>query len=419
MPARTGHVLVALVALLTFCALAGDALAATVSGTVKGGQGYRVVLVQADGHARQATIAASGSFRLTTGKLARATLHLVRRRRLVLRPRGAARRRQPGTTARSRARRASSSGRSRSRRATRSRSRHARGASTRARRTPSRQGRAGPSGPARSAWCAPARSPAIAAPAATSTATDVVGAFDIDDNGNRILDNVDQTRRGETRPSAGPRASAPGVSRRDPSPPTRLRVLRSSTSSPTSGCRAVGATRTCASTPTSRASPTSTRWPRSTCPAPCPLHAGHGGRHAGAGRHRRRARRPGQLLHRRAHGRRRRLPADGARPLRAGSRPGHTGALLDLVAAVGRGGDAVVCRAPCRPRSAPATSSSRSARTARGTRPCSTSSSPPSRRSRRTSSTPTSRRRRWSTTPAASPPTARSSPCRPARRRSR
>jgi hypothetical protein len=212
MPARTGHMLVALVAFLTLFALAGDALAVTVSGTVKGGQGFRVVLVQADGHARQARITtASGSFRLTTGKLARATLHLVRADGSYFGPvvlKATATRdccTFKGSTSVKLGALALKKG-------------YALAFAPRAGRfdtrapytVAARSGRpvgAGKVGRVRTGTVAGYRG------AGGDLDRDgVVGAFDIDDNGNLILDNVDQTGRGEMRPSASVvlRAAAPG-----------------------------------------------------------------------------------------------------------------------------------------------------------------------------------------------------------------
>jgi hypothetical protein len=212
MPARIGHLLVALVTLLTFFALAGDSLAATVSGTLKGGQGYQVVLVQADGRARQATITAtSGSFRLTTGKLARATLHLVAADGSYFGPvvlKADASRDYCTFKGSSGVKLGSLS----------LKKGYALALAPRAGRfdtaapytVAARSGRpvgAGKVGLVRTRTVVGYRG------AGGDLDRDgVVGAFDIDDNGNLVLDNVDQTRRGETRPSAQvvSRAAAPG-----------------------------------------------------------------------------------------------------------------------------------------------------------------------------------------------------------------
>ncbi|MBM3679802.1 MAG: hypothetical protein FJW81_00430 [Actinobacteria bacterium] len=67
---------IALVALLGALAAAAPASAATVSGTVAGGKGLQVVVVQADGKGKKATLPANGSFRIAA-TLRGASLHLV------------------------------------------------------------------------------------------------------------------------------------------------------------------------------------------------------------------------------------------------------------------------------------------------------------------------------------------------------
>ena len=212
MPARTGHMLAALIAFLTLFALAGDAFAATVSGTVKGGRGYRVVLVQADGHARQARITtASGSFRLMTGRLAHATLHLVRADGSYFGPvvLKATHRKDYCTFKGSKSVKLGTLA---------LRKGYALALAPRKGRFDTRAPYAvsAKSGrPIGAGKVGRVRTSAVAGYRGAGGDLDrdgIVGAFDIDDNGNLILDNVDQTGRGEMRPSASVvvRAAAPG-----------------------------------------------------------------------------------------------------------------------------------------------------------------------------------------------------------------
>lgn len=67
---------IALVALLGALAAAAPASAATISGTVKGGKGLQVVVVQANGKGKKATLPANGSFRIAA-TVKGASLHLV------------------------------------------------------------------------------------------------------------------------------------------------------------------------------------------------------------------------------------------------------------------------------------------------------------------------------------------------------
>ncbi|MFM7551363.1 MAG: hypothetical protein ACKO7Q_00735, partial [Actinomycetota bacterium] len=67
---------IALVALLGALAAAAPASAATISGTVKGGKGLQVVVVEANGKGKKVTLPANGSFRITA-TLKGASLHLV------------------------------------------------------------------------------------------------------------------------------------------------------------------------------------------------------------------------------------------------------------------------------------------------------------------------------------------------------
>jgi hypothetical protein len=202
---------VAALALAMLLGLAGSAMAASVSGRIKGGRGYRVVLVQANGLARKAIITtASGAFRLTTRKLAGATLSLVKADGSFFGPvvlkaspardfctiKGRADLRL-GTLTLKR-------GYALARRAPRGRYDI---------RAPyvvtARSGRpigAGKAGRVRTG------TPAGYQGAGGDLDRDgVVGAFDIDDNGNLILDNVDTSGRGGKRPLAG---STPPVASR-------------------------------------------------------------------------------------------------------------------------------------------------------------------------------------------------------------
>lgn len=191
-----------LLALAVFFVLTGTAVATTVSGTLKGGLGYRVVLVQANGLAKKVTITrSSGAFSLTTGKLPRATLHLVKadgsyagpivlkagRTRDYCTVRGTAALRL-GTLALKSGYAVALAPRSgrydiRSPYTVTARSGKPLGAGKVGRvRTTSVAGYQGPGG--------------------DLDRDGVVGAFDIDDNGNLILDNVDMTGRGALRPLA-------------------------------------------------------------------------------------------------------------------------------------------------------------------------------------------------------------------------
>ena len=75
LPRTSIAVLLSGAAVLVFAA---PAVAATVSGTVKNGTGYQVVVVQADGTAKKATISRSGAFTARNVRVASATLQLVR-----------------------------------------------------------------------------------------------------------------------------------------------------------------------------------------------------------------------------------------------------------------------------------------------------------------------------------------------------
>ena len=77
--AAVAATLLAAAVLCVGAAAPAAAPAATVSGALKGAVGYKVLLVQANGRARKATIRTSaGSFSITGGKPAGATLQLVR-----------------------------------------------------------------------------------------------------------------------------------------------------------------------------------------------------------------------------------------------------------------------------------------------------------------------------------------------------
>jgi len=193
---------VMLLALVMLFVLAGTAVAATVSGTLKGGHGYRVVLVQANGLAKKVTITrASGAFSLKTSRLPRATLHLVRADGSYFGPivLKASRTRDyctfRGTADIRLGNLALKNG-------------YAVALTARSGRydmrspytVTARSGR--PLGAGRAGLVRTTSVAGCPGPGGDLDRDGIVGAFDIDDNGNLILDNVDMTGRGDMRPLA-------------------------------------------------------------------------------------------------------------------------------------------------------------------------------------------------------------------------
>jgi hypothetical protein len=204
-----------------FLALTGDAAAATVTGVLKKGKGYRVVLVQGNGFAKQATVSrASGAFRLSTRRPARSTLHLVRSDGSYFGPivLKATARRSYCTVA--------GTGRLQLGAVTLKRGYAVLERAPRGRydtRKPyavaARRGK--PIGAGKAGRVRVARLLGYRGEGGDLDRDGLVGAFDIDDNGNMILDNVDRTWRGEMRPAAKApsRAIAREALGEDPPPP--------------------------------------------------------------------------------------------------------------------------------------------------------------------------------------------------------
>jgi hypothetical protein len=229
---RTGGVSAGAALLLTLvilCAAAGSAAAATVSGVLKNGKGFRVVLVQANGTAKKATISKqSGAFAIRGVKLAGASLQLVRGDGSYFGPivlktsatkafctiKGAASLKVGKATLKSSYALVKTvpSGRFDMRPA-----------------YTAKAVRGRPVGAGKLGRVTTGEPSGLRGPGADLDRDGIVGAFDIDDNGNLILDNVDRTGRGSGRPlaqrsAAGPTAAAPsasllGGSRDDPPPP--------------------------------------------------------------------------------------------------------------------------------------------------------------------------------------------------------
>ena len=189
--------------------------AATVSGVLKGAVGYKVLLVQANGKARKATVRTSaGSFSITGGKLAGATLQLVRPDGSYYGPivlkatatkafafiKGTAGLRL-GTVV------------LRAGYATVGRAPVGRCQTLAAYTAKSVNGK--PAGAGKFGRVRTAKPMGLRGPGADLDLDGVVNAFDIDDNGNLVLDNVDRTGRGNGRPRA---AGAPASALVPPSP---------------------------------------------------------------------------------------------------------------------------------------------------------------------------------------------------------
>src|SRR5450830_1613488 len=178
--------------LATMALTAAPALAATVSGGVKSGKGYQVLLVQANGTTRTAKITKStGVFSLSGVRLSNASLQLVKADGSFYGPivlKAAASKAFTfikGT------------------------------ANLRVGTATLRGGYAllevSPTGRYQTLAAYTAEPGGLNGPGADLDLDGVVNAFDIDDNGNLILDNVDRTGRGSTRPRAGSSGAAAGT----------------------------------------------------------------------------------------------------------------------------------------------------------------------------------------------------------------
>jgi hypothetical protein len=203
--------------------VAAPAGAATVSGVVKNGAGFQVVAVQANGTARKATISqASGAFTITGVKLASASLQLVRADGsyfgpLVLKASGTrayecikgSANLRIGTVL-------LKSGYALVVRMPLGRFQTAAMVTARA-------VRGKPIGAGKLGRVATGQPMGYRGPAGDLDLDGIINAFDIDDNGNLTLDNVDRSRRGAGQPAAqlAPAASSlptGAAPREDPSP---------------------------------------------------------------------------------------------------------------------------------------------------------------------------------------------------------
>jgi hypothetical protein len=220
-PSRHGPAAVAAVALALAVMLlaAGSAAAATVSGVLKDGAGYQVVLVQANGRAAKAAITdPSGAFALKGVKLNKASLHLVQADGLYFGPvvvkasgakayctiKGAASLRLGAATLKAGY-------------ALVAKVPRARYFATPPYTVTARGGK--PLGAGNLGRVKTGKPLGYKGAGADLDRDGVVGAFDIDDNGNRIIDNVDRTGRGNNRPSgSGARAFAAATRETSPTP---------------------------------------------------------------------------------------------------------------------------------------------------------------------------------------------------------
>lgn len=197
--------------LATMALTAAPALAATVSGVVKSGKGYQVLLVQANGTTRTAKITKStGVFSLSGVRLSNASLQLVKADGSFYGPivlkaaaskaftfiKGTANLRVGTATLRGgyALLEVSPTGRYQTLAAYTAKAVGGR-----------------PLGARRLGRVTTAEPGGLNGPGADLDLDGVVNAFDIDDNGNLILDNVDRTGRGSTRPRAGSSGAAAGT----------------------------------------------------------------------------------------------------------------------------------------------------------------------------------------------------------------
>ncbi len=207
---------VLVVLVLVIAALAATAVlpaaapAARVSGVMKGSHGYKILLVQSNGKARKARITAAGKFSISGAKLANATLQLVKpdgsyggpivlkstatkayvfiRGTASLNLRSISLKSSYAKVSRMPARR------------------YQRLAAYTAKATRGRPIGAGKLGRVRTAL-----PKGLRGPGADLDRDGVVSAFDIDDNGNLRLDNVDRSGRGAGRPRAGSSGAASSI----------------------------------------------------------------------------------------------------------------------------------------------------------------------------------------------------------------
>jgi len=193
--------------------LASQARAATVTGTLKGGAGYHVVLVQSNGLAREVEITkASGAFRFSARRLSHATLHLVRSDGSYFGPvvlKAASRQAFCTVAGKANLRLgvvALKSGWALAAKRPRGRFET---------RTPyvvtAKRGK--PVGAGKAGRVRVGKLLGYGGDGGDLDRDGLIGAFDIDDNGNRILDNADRTGRGDARPGAtvASRAAALGA----------------------------------------------------------------------------------------------------------------------------------------------------------------------------------------------------------------
>ena len=195
--------------------------AATVSGVLKGAVGYKVLLVQANGKARTARITrASGQFSIAGAKLANATLQLVKRDGSYAGPivlKSTATKAYVFIRGRASLNLRAISLRSSYAKVSRMpASRYQRLAAYTAK---ARGGR--PIGADKLGRVRTALPKGLRGPGADLDLDGIVSAFDIDDNGNLVLDNVDRSGRGAGRPRAG--SSGAASSRAASSTPRRAR----------------------------------------------------------------------------------------------------------------------------------------------------------------------------------------------------
>ncbi len=201
---RRAPVTVAMVlaALLVAVVGAGPAAAAGVSGAVKKARGYQVVVVQADGTAKKATIrTTAGRFAIRGVRIGNATLHLVKADGSYFGPivlkagRAAAYATVKGGGSLKIGTVTLKRGYALAKRVPKSRVQTAAAYTVRAKRgTPVGAGKLG-----RVRTTTPR---GLQGAGGDLDRDGIVGAFDIDDNGNLILDNVDRTGRGSRRPNA-------------------------------------------------------------------------------------------------------------------------------------------------------------------------------------------------------------------------
>jgi hypothetical protein len=214
-----------LVVLATLLALTSVAWAATVSGTIKGAAGQSLVLVQANGRGVKAKLPATGAFRISGARLPGASLHLIKADGSYYGPvvlKGGARVAYctlRGTADLKLGALTLQGG-------------YARAVSPRAGRYDTRDAyvvtakRSRPIGAGNAGLVRTATTAGYRGAGGDLDRDGVVGAFDIDDNGNRILDNVDRTTRGERRPRAALSAGARSVVvAADPPVPTEFRIF--------------------------------------------------------------------------------------------------------------------------------------------------------------------------------------------------